>query len=67
VKGSKLSLTPHVPAHWPGFEIALRLGKHGLTLQWGTPEAAATPTHHIAVGEWIEWQALPADAVLRVS
>jgi len=67
VKGRKLSLTPHVPAHWPGFEIALRLDRHSLTLQWGTPEAAATPTHRVAVGEWIDWQALPADAVLRVS
>jgi cyclic beta-1,2-glucan synthetase len=37
-----------------------------LTLQWGVPDAAATPTHHAAIGEWIDWQALPADAVLRV-
>ncbi|MBT2333733.1 hypothetical protein J7E49_07430 [Variovorax paradoxus] len=66
VKGRMLSLTPRVPAHWPGFEIALRLGERSLTLQWGTPEAAATPTHHAAIGEWIDWQALPADAVLRV-
>ncbi|MET3442538.1 cyclic beta-1,2-glucan synthetase [Variovorax paradoxus] len=70
VKGHMLSLTPRVPAHWPGFEIALRLGQRSLALQWGTPEAAETtdePTHHIAVGEWIDWQALPANAVLRVS
>ncbi|KQW64338.1 GH36-type glycosyl hydrolase domain-containing protein [Variovorax sp. Root411] len=67
VKGRKLSLTPRVPAHWPGFEIALRLGERSLMLQWGTPEAAATPTHHAAAGEWVDWQALPADAVLRVA
>ncbi|KLN55638.1 GH36-type glycosyl hydrolase domain-containing protein [Variovorax paradoxus] len=67
VKGRMLSLTPRVPAHWPGFEIALRLEQRSLTLQWGTPDAAATPTHHAAIGEWIDWQALPADAVLRVS
>ena len=66
VKGRELSLTPRVPAHWPGFEIALRLGPRRLTLQWGTPDAAATPTHHASIGEWIDWQALPADAVLRV-
>lgn len=69
VKGRLLSLTPRVPAHWPGFEIALRLGQRSLALQWGAPEAAETtdePTHRIAVGEWIDWQALPADAVLRV-
>jgi cyclic beta-1,2-glucan synthetase len=28
--------------------------------------AAAASTHQLAVGEWIDWQALPADAVLRV-
>ncbi|AGU48576.1 putative carbohydrate-binding glycosyltransferase [Variovorax paradoxus B4] len=67
VKGRMLSLTPRVPAHWPGFEIALRLEQRSLTLQWGTPDAAATPTHHAAIGEWIDWQALSADAVLRVS
>lgn len=66
VKGRMLSLTPRVPAHWPGFEIALRLGQRRLTLQWGAPHAAATPTHHAAIGEWIDWQALPADAVLRM-
>lgn len=66
VKGRMLSLTPRVPAHWPGFEIALRLGQRRLTLQWGAPDAAATPTHHAAIGEWIDWQALPADAVLRI-
>jgi cyclic beta-1,2-glucan synthetase len=67
VKGRLLSLTPRVPAHWPGFEIALRLGTRRLALQWGTPGDAATPTHHAAAGEWIDWQALPADAVLRVA
>ncbi|MGJ7569010.1 GH36-type glycosyl hydrolase domain-containing protein [Variovorax sp. RB2P76] len=66
VKGRQLSLTPRVPAHWPGFEIALRLGARQLTLQWGNVEGAAAPTHHLAVGEWIDWQALPANAVLRV-
>ncbi|WPH21865.1 GH36-type glycosyl hydrolase domain-containing protein [Variovorax paradoxus] len=66
VRGRMLSLTPRVPAHWPGFEIALRLEQRRLTLQWGTPGAAATATHHAAIGEWIDWQALPADAVLRI-
>ncbi|MGJ7532479.1 MULTISPECIES: GH36-type glycosyl hydrolase domain-containing protein [unclassified Variovorax] len=66
VKGRQLSLTPRVPAHWPGFEIALRLGARKLTLQWGDVQGAAASTHQLAVGEWIDWQALPADAVLRV-
>ncbi|MBN8757030.1 MULTISPECIES: GH36-type glycosyl hydrolase domain-containing protein [Variovorax] len=67
VKGSRLSLAPHVPAHWPGFEIALRLGARTLTLQWGELPGAAAPTQHLAAGEWIDWQALPAGAVLRVA
>jgi cyclic beta-1,2-glucan synthetase len=70
VKGRQLALTPHVPAHWPGFEIALRLGGRQLTLQWGEVhgvDGAAAPTHHVTAGEWIDWQALPADAVLRVT
>jgi cyclic beta-1,2-glucan synthetase len=41
VKGAQLALTPHVPAHWPGFEIALRLGARQLTMQWGSVEGAA--------------------------
>jgi cyclic beta-1,2-glucan synthetase len=66
VKGRQLSLTPRVPAHWPGFEVALRLGARKLTLQWGDLQGAAASTHQLAVGEWIDWQALPTDAVLRV-
>ena len=66
VKGRMLSLTPRVPAHWPGFEIALRLGHRRLTLQWGAPDAAATPTHHAAVGEWLDWHSLPPGAIVRV-
>lgn len=67
VKGARLSLTPRVPAHWPGFEIALRLGARQLTLQWGRMDGAAEPTHRLAAGEWIDWQALPDGAVLRVA
>jgi cyclic beta-1,2-glucan synthetase len=66
VKGRLLLLAPHVPAHWPGFEIALRLGARTLTLQWGDVPGSAAPTQHLAAGEWIDWQALPAGAVLRV-
>ena len=67
VKGRLLSLAPHVPAHWPGFEIALRLAARALTLQGGDVPGAAAPTQHLAAGEWIDWQALPAGAVLRVA
>jgi cyclic beta-1,2-glucan synthetase len=64
VRGDRLSLTPRVPAHWPGFEITLRLAGRTLTLQHG--ETAAAPAQRIAAGEWIDWRALPDGAVLRV-
>ena len=66
VQGERLSLTPRVPAAWPGFEIALRLGEVRLTLQHGEPPGGATPTHRIGVGEWMAWRRLPAGAVVRV-
>lgn len=65
VRGDRLSLTPRVPAHWPGFELALKLKGREFTLQHGDG-APATPTHHIACGEWINWRTLPDQAVLRV-
>ncbi len=67
VKGHALSLAPRVPAHWPAFEIELRLGERAFTLQWGAPQGAAAATHHAVEGDWIDWQALPAKAVVRVA
>jgi cyclic beta-1,2-glucan synthetase len=66
VKGRMLSLTPRVPAHWPGFGIALRLGERRLSLQWGSPPGAALPTHRLKAGEWIDWHSLPPEAVVQV-
>ncbi|WGT63739.1 hypothetical protein [Variovorax paradoxus] len=66
VKGRMLSLTPRVPAHWPGFEIALRLGEQRLVLQWAPGEEDAAPTHRLLAGEWLDWRSLPLDAVVRV-
>ncbi|MGF6346825.1 GH36-type glycosyl hydrolase domain-containing protein [Variovorax sp. W2I14] len=66
VKGRMLSLTPRVPAHWPGFEIALRLGEQRLVLQWRPGEEDAAPTHRLLAGEWLDWRSLPPDAVVRV-
>jgi cyclic beta-1,2-glucan synthetase len=66
VKGKQLSMTPHVPAHWPGFEIALRLGACEFTLQWGDMEGASTPTHQLAAGDWIDWHTLPPNSTVRV-
>ncbi|WP_395347361.1 GH36-type glycosyl hydrolase domain-containing protein [Variovorax sp. UC122_21] len=66
VKGDALSLAPRVPAHWPAFEIELRLGEREFTLQWGAPQGAAAATHHAVEGDWIDWRALPAKAVVRI-
>jgi cyclic beta-1,2-glucan synthetase len=67
VQGERLCLRPCVPADWPGFQLALRLGAHQLTLQYGrwlaTPQA---PVHRLAPGEWIEWRRLPLCAVLQI-
>lgn len=65
VRGDQLSLTPRVPAHWPGFEITLRLAGREFRLRHGELEGAE-PTHRVAVGEWIIWRQLPDGAVLRV-
>jgi cyclic beta-1,2-glucan synthetase len=65
VEGGRLRLTPRVPAHWPGFEITLRLPQHALTLQWGDAMGSA-PAHRIEPGEWIDWRDLPTDAVLTI-
>jgi cyclic beta-1,2-glucan synthetase len=66
VRGDRLSLTPRVPAHWPGFEITLRLEGRELTVQYGDATTAVLPTHHVARGEWTLWRTLPDKAVLRV-
>ncbi|MET0541358.1 MAG: hypothetical protein ABWZ88_06340, partial [Variovorax sp.] len=66
LRGSNLRMTPRVPAHWPGFEIALRLDGRELKLQYGET-GAGSKTHDVEAGEWIDWHALPAGAVLRVS
>jgi cyclic beta-1,2-glucan synthetase len=66
MRGDRLSLMPRVPAHWPGFEITLRLEGRELTVQYGDATTATLPTHHLARGEWTLWRTLPDKAVLRV-
>ena len=65
VRGDQLALTPRVPAHWPGFEIALRMaGKH-FTLRHG--KIGTEPlTHRVAVGEWVIWRIWPDGAIVHV-
>ncbi|RZL92880.1 MAG: hypothetical protein EOP76_10765, partial [Variovorax sp.] len=66
LRGAQLRMTPRVPAHWPGFEIALRLDGRELKLHHGDAGSGSAPTHSVQAGEWIDWHALPAQAVLRV-
>ena len=72
VRGDRLCLTPRVPASWPGFEMTLRLEGRTLTLRYGeTAEATGSalptlPAQRLAVGEWIDWRALPDGALLQI-
>ena len=72
VRGDRLCLTPRVPASWPGFEMTLRLEGRTLTLRYGeTAEASGStlpvlPVQRLAVGEWIDWRALPDGALLQI-
>jgi cyclic beta-1,2-glucan synthetase len=54
-----------VPAHWPGFEITLRLEGRTLRLHHGAddvPEGAVM----VAIGEKVRWRELPDGAVLHI-
>jgi cyclic beta-1,2-glucan synthetase len=65
VRGDQLALTPRVPAHWPGFEIALRLAGKRFTLRFG--EAGTAPaTQRAAIGEWVIWRIWPQDAIVQI-
>jgi len=65
VRGDQLALTPRVPSHWPGFEIALRLAGKGFTLRHG--QGGTEPaTHRAAVGEWVIWRMWPDGAIVQV-
>jgi cyclic beta-1,2-glucan synthetase len=71
VRQGELSLTPCVPAHWPAFEITLRLGGHVVTIRWqraglAADGAAAKPDRVMAPGERVLLAALPEQAYLLV-
>nr|WP_256734806.1 glucoamylase family protein [Variovorax sp. dw_954] len=67
LRGPTLRMTPRVPAHWPGFEITLRLDGRTLRVRRGEVDGGDADTHSVRVGEWIDWHALPLDGVLRVA
>lgn len=58
VRGDRLSITPRVPSHWPGFEMVLRLGGRVLRLQQGD---ARTRGIALAPGSWIDWRTLRSE------
>ena len=70
--GARLRVTPRLPAHWPGFEVTLRLGGRHLLLRYGTVTPKGTgrtePAEPVQLraGEWIDWHALPQNALVHV-
>ncbi|MEJ8820818.1 glucoamylase family protein [Variovorax humicola] len=66
LRGRQLRMSPRVPAHWPGFEIALRLDGRELKVHYGKVGSPDAATSSVDAGEWIDWHSLPANAVLRV-
>ncbi len=68
VQPGRLSLSPRLPAHWPTVEIRLLLQGHDLTVHWqrGPSHAHFQADRHVAWGEWVALDSLPAKAVLRV-
>jgi cyclic beta-1,2-glucan synthetase len=71
VRQGMLSLSPRVPAHWPAFEITLRLdGEQVVTVLWQRDAAAnpagPAPDRVLAEGETLRLAGLPAQARLLV-
>lgn len=70
VRQGELSLTPRVPAHWPTFEIILRLDGRVVTLRWQRADVAQQanfkPDRVLAPGEVVRLAGLPEPAYLLV-
>jgi cyclic beta-1,2-glucan synthetase len=71
VRQGVLSLSPRVPAHWPSFQITLRLdGNQVVTVHWdrgGAADAAEpVPDQVLAQGQEVVLADLPARAHLLV-
>jgi cyclic beta-1,2-glucan synthetase len=64
VKGDVLSLTPRIPAQWPGFELRLRLEGKTLTLRHVAGQASAGT---LPAGSPIRWRELADGTVLDLS
>ncbi|MGC1176123.1 GH36-type glycosyl hydrolase domain-containing protein, partial [Polaromonas sp.] len=70
VRQGELSLTPRVPAHWPAFDITLRLEGRVVAIRWRRADVAAgedfKPDRVLAPGEVVKLDELPAQAQLLV-
>ncbi|QNK73708.1 hypothetical protein H7F36_00005 [Variovorax sp. PAMC28562] len=72
VRGDRLSMTPRIPAHWPGFEMTVKLGGRTVGIRCtraGTDrnaDAEGGPVQQLAAGEWVDWRGLPEGTVLQV-
>ncbi|MDP3355671.1 MAG: glucoamylase family protein [Polaromonas sp.] len=70
VRQGQLSLSPRVPAHWPAFEVTLRLDERVVRLRWQRAGLAADggtpPDRVLAPGEVVLLADLPDQAYLLV-
>jgi len=70
VQQGELSLTPRVPAHWPAFDITLRLEGRVVAIRWRRADIAAgedfKPDRVLAPGETLRLDELPEHAQLLV-
>ncbi|MEO8023779.1 glucoamylase family protein [Polaromonas sp.] len=70
VRRGELSLTPRVPAHWPAFDITLRLEGRVVAIRWRRAEVAAgedfKPDRVLVPGEVVRLDELPEQAQLLV-
>ena len=76
IKRGAVSLNPRVPAHWPAFEVTLKLDGRNITWRWQRNPQASTgdtpqaPTRHIdrtiTAGEVVLLAELPQQAFVLV-
>jgi cyclic beta-1,2-glucan synthetase len=69
VRPGAVALSPRLPAHWPSFELRLKVQQRDITLHWERdvhPARLLRPDLQVGWGEWVEFERLPARAVLLV-
>jgi cyclic beta-1,2-glucan synthetase len=69
VRPGALSLSPRLPAHWPAFELRLKLQGREIRIHWERdehPHTLVTSDLQLAWGEWVDLERLPLKAVLLV-